>query len=108
MFVVMANLQVYRGRPVSFRRMRDFLAFDGVLEEVTPDGVLIKLPSSAGLQLGDKCIFLLPDLIFLGIFESRHTQSFYSRLDKVQDRLDFSLLATFPASILEHPEEIPA
>lgn len=95
----MANLQAYRGKPVNVWRIRDKMAFDGVLEEVLPEGLLVRLSSSGvPLESGDKCIFLMQDMIAICVFTSRRIQSFLSRLDRCQERLDFNVLATFPAN----------
>ncbi len=105
----MANLQQYRGKPVSIRRIRDYLAFDGIVEEVGAETVLVRLENPGTLlQPGDKCIFLMPDMTFIGVFESRRVQSFLSRLDLFQDRLDFSLLATFPSAASQEASAVAA
>ena len=76
------------------------MAFDGVLEEALPDTMLVRLNNSgAKLEPGDKCIFMMQDMIVIGTYTARRVQSFMSRLDRYQDRLDFCVLATFPANV---------
>ena len=89
----MVKLEAMRGVKVSFRRMRDCMAFEGVLEHLTSDEAMVALAEEADLQKGDKCVFWLSDMIFVASFEAHHIQSFLSRLDTGSNRLSFRLLA---------------